>query len=129
MKVRWFIGFQGALDSLTKNAFAGQSFKPLAVLFSITSLFLATVWPAIGLFTGPIGARILCACSLAGMAATPGRIHIAPRANPLIGLCYPLGGVLFICILLRSMILAYRQGGIIWRGTLYPLDELRRGVV
>jgi hypothetical protein len=31
--------------------------------------------------------------------------------------------------MLRSTWRTYRQRGIIWRGMLYPLDELRQGVV
>jgi hypothetical protein len=32
-------------------------------------------------------------------------------------------------VLLRSTVVTLVQGGIIWRGTFYPLDELRRGIV
>jgi hypothetical protein len=32
-------------------------------------------------------------------------------------------------MLLRSTVVTLRQGGIIWRGTFYALEELRRGLV
>jgi hypothetical protein len=32
-------------------------------------------------------------------------------------------------MVLRSTIITLRQGGIVWRDTFYPLDELRRGLV
>jgi hypothetical protein len=32
-------------------------------------------------------------------------------------------------MLLRSTFITLKQGGIVWRDTFYPLDELRRGVV
>jgi hypothetical protein len=32
-------------------------------------------------------------------------------------------------ILLRSMVHALWNDGIVWRGTKYPLDELRKGMV
>jgi hypothetical protein len=32
-------------------------------------------------------------------------------------------------ILLRSMVHAFWNGGIVWRGTKYSLEELRKGMV
>jgi hypothetical protein len=32
-------------------------------------------------------------------------------------------------MLLRSTFVTLKQGGIVWRGTFYPLDELKRGNV
>jgi len=37
--------------------------------------------------------------------------------------------VIFCYMLLRSTVVTLRQGGVTWRGTFYPLEELRRGVV
>jgi hypothetical protein len=51
------------------------------------------------------------------------------RVSPLYGLTHPLGAVLFAFMLTRSTILTIRQRGIRWRGTFYPLEDLRRGVV
>jgi hypothetical protein len=36
---------------------------------------------------------------------------------------------LFVYTMLRSMILALGRGGVEWRGTFYPLKELKRGLV
>ncbi len=41
----------------------------------------------------------------------------------------PIGAVLFSYMLLRSTVYTLKQGGIIWRGTFYPLEELKRGAV
>jgi hypothetical protein len=51
------------------------------------------------------------------------------RVSPLYALTHPLGGLLFSYMLLRSTVVTLRQGGIIWRDTFYPLEELKRGVV
>jgi hypothetical protein len=40
----------------------------------------------------------------------------------------PLGAVLIAVFFLRSGYLAWRRGGVAWRGTLYPTDLLRDGV-
>ena len=44
-------------------------------------------------------------------------------------LLYPLVSVLFCWIVLRAMALNLRRRGIVWRGTFYPLSELRRNRV
>jgi hypothetical protein len=44
-------------------------------------------------------------------------------------LLHPVGTILFIYAVLRSMFFALRNGGVEWRGTVYPLEELRRGLV
>jgi glycosyltransferase involved in cell wall biosynthesis len=45
------------------------------------------------------------------------------------GLAFPLAALVVIVIVARSTWLTYRRGGVLWRGTLYPLEELRRGIV
>jgi 2-keto-4-pentenoate hydratase len=42
---------------------------------------------------------------------------------------HPISTLLFVYTMLRSMGLTLARGGIVWRGTFYPLDELRRGMV
>jgi hypothetical protein len=49
--------------------------------------------------------------------------------NPLWGLSVPVGALIFVWMLARSMIVTSWRGGIEWRGTFYPLEELKRGVV
>ena len=51
------------------------------------------------------------------------------RVSPLYALTHPLGAVLLSYMLLRSTVVTLKQGGIVWRDTFYPLDELKRGVV
>ena len=42
---------------------------------------------------------------------------------------HPISSVLFVHIMLRSMILTLARGGVVWRGTFYPLADLRKGMV
>ena len=45
------------------------------------------------------------------------------------GLGFPFATLFFLYIVWRSMILTLAQGGIRWRGTLYPLKELKANKV
>jgi hypothetical protein len=49
--------------------------------------------------------------------------------SPIYALTHPAGAMVLAWMVLRSTIVTLRQGGITWRGTFYPLDELKRGVV
>ena len=51
------------------------------------------------------------------------------RISPLYVVLHPISTTLFACTLLRSMFLALGRGGVVWRGTKYPLEELRKGLV
>jgi hypothetical protein len=42
------------------------------------------------------------------------------------GWLYPAGALIFVYAMLRSMVVAFLIGGVRWRGTKYPLAELRR---
>jgi len=46
--------------------------------------------------------------------------------SPWNALLMPLGALLLLYALLRSTFQTLAQGGIVWRGTFYPLDELRK---
>jgi hypothetical protein len=129
VRVRWVVGLWGMVTGLTKNLYAGFGFKPIPALTSAILLFLVTTWPAIGLVTGPWYARLICLGTLALMVLTAAAAPASRGKTSLYGLAFPLAGPILIYIILRSMAFAYRQGGIRWRGTFYPLNELRKGVV
>jgi len=65
---------------------------------------------------------VIALCFYGGTAASM-------RVSPLYSLTYPLGAILLSYMLLRSAVVTLKQGGIVWRGTFYPLDELKRGIV
>jgi glycosyltransferase involved in cell wall biosynthesis len=129
VRVRWAVGLWGIVTGLTKNLYAGFGFRPVPALGSVAALFLFAAWPLFGLFVGPWLARILCLCTVCIMVLTAAAAPAARSKSPLYGLGFPLAALVLIYILLRSMAFTYRQGGIRWRGTFYPLDELRKGVV
>jgi len=50
----------------------------------------------------------------------------ATRISPWYAFVFAPSVLLLGWAMLRSMLLALLRGGLVWRGTLYPLDELRR---
>lgn len=129
VSVRWIVGLGGAAHSLTKNMFAALRFNPALALLALAMLFGGAVWPAIGLFVGPWETRLACAAAMACMVWFVSRAKQVRGLSPLYGLTIPIGGLILIYILCRSIFMTYRQGGVVWRGTFYPLARLRRGLV
>jgi hypothetical protein len=96
----------------------------LAVAFVSASPLLVALlhpWPvARGL--GVLGMLVPCAIQ-AGLARR------TAAGSGLEGLTFPLCGILLAGVVLCSTLTALARGGILWRGTFYPLDALRRGCV
>jgi len=129
VRVRWVVGLGGAVRGLTKNVFAALDYSPLKVAAASLMILAGVTWPAVGLFVGPFGPRLLCAATLACMVWSLQCAIQTPGLSPLYGLGFPLAAVLFVYIAFRSMTVACRRGGVVWRGTHYPLAELRKGLI
>jgi hypothetical protein len=129
VRLRWVVGLAGVVYGLEKNAFAAFSLRALPVVGAVLAALLVVVWPVIGLFVGPGVARSLCAGSLVVMFLIASFSRPDRHTSLLYVVAFPLACVVMCFTVLRSMILTYRQGGVVWRGTLYPLDKLRRGIV
>jgi hypothetical protein len=114
---------------VTKNFFAGSEFKISVVVLQLTALFCVSILPflALPLVHGWMLALVLLSIMIAiGFHAGTRWVM---RASPLYAFTHPIGAAIFSYMLLRSTVVTLVQGGIVWRGTFYPLDELRRGIV
>jgi glycosyltransferase involved in cell wall biosynthesis len=60
------------------------------------------------------------------VAVTYRELSAVSEVDARYGWLYPLGALIFMYGMLRSMVVTWVNRGIIWRGTLYPLRELRR---
>jgi cellulose synthase/poly-beta-1,6-N-acetylglucosamine synthase-like glycosyltransferase len=122
--VRWSHGAWGVVRNLEKNLFALYRYKVGLTLLVCIGLLIQIVFPLIALWIGGwsrAAAIVLYVC-VAGIYITSRKVT---RVPPLYALAYPLAVSLFLFAMLRSMILALLRRGVIWRGTLYSLRELR----
>src|SRR6266478_4059008 len=127
--VRWHAGLGNLIRGVTKNFFAGAGYKIGIVALGIAGLFLIDVAPFFGVFLGHGWIRMFAAIAVFMALSFHAAVAYTMRVSPLYALTHPLGAVLLGYMLLRSTIITLKQGGIVWRDTFYPLDELRRGVV
>jgi glycosyltransferase involved in cell wall biosynthesis len=127
--VRWHAGARNLINGVTKNFFAGSGFSVTRVAISIVGLFLMNVLPFAGLIFGHGWVRILAGICVAIVLCFHAGVDIVMRVSPLYCFTVPIGAVIFGYMLLRSTVYTLKQGGIIWRGTFYPLEALKRGAV
>jgi hypothetical protein len=126
IRVHWAEGALGIVRNLTKNIFAVFRFKPLALLGACVGLMLFGLMPIFGLF----GPWMMFTASLLALGSAVELYRYLERKVTGIPVAYvlvfPLAACLILYGLLRSMLVTLARGGVTWRGTFYPLPELRK---
>ncbi|HYA23515.1 MAG TPA: glycosyltransferase family 2 protein [Terriglobales bacterium] len=129
ISLRWVKGVMGMAQNLTKNMFAIVSFQRWRMLASVFTLVFLNLLPFLGIWFAQGWARAAYAValvSIAGLYVGMSRMSDVPAYYFFL---HPVSSAMFAYILTRSMVLTLRQRGIFWRGTFYPLDELKKGMV
>ena len=129
VSVTWHLGLANLVRGVEKNFFAGAQFRISVAATQILALLVMNVLPFFGLIFGHGWIRGLAAISVLVAMCFHMGVDFVMRVSPLYCLTVPLGAIVFAYMVFRSTTITLRQGGIIWRGTFYPLEELRRGLV
>lgn len=127
--VRWHAGLGNLIRGVTKNFFAGFGYNLGFAALGIAGTLLLNVAPFFGVLFGHGGIRILAAIAFVITICFQIGLDIVMHVSPLYAFTHPLGAILLSYMLMRSAVVTLRQGGIIWRGTFYPLEDLKRGAV
>jgi glycosyltransferase involved in cell wall biosynthesis len=129
LELHWAQGALGVVRNLTKNFFAVMSFQSWrAIGFCFAAAFI-NIMPFAGVFLAHGWERIPYAVALLCLFLLYFGMSLFSDVRPWYLLLHPIATLLFIYTMLRSMFFALRNNGVEWRGTIYPLDELRRGLV
>jgi glycosyltransferase involved in cell wall biosynthesis len=129
ISIRWAKGAMGIVNNLTKNFFAVLSFQWWRTLISAFGLAFLNYGPFLGVWLARGWARVPYAIALASMLLIYIGMSRRSAVPPYYFLLHPVSTTLFIYTLMRSMCLTLWNDGIEWRGTKYPLEELRKGMV
>ena len=129
ISIRWAKGTLGVVRNLTKNGFAVMSFQwPRTVLSCVALLFL-NLWPFAGVWLSHGWARLPYALALLSIFFIYFGMSRRSSVEPYYFALHPVSTLVFTSTLLGSMVLAFWRGGVVWRGTMYPLEELKKGLV
>jgi hypothetical protein len=129
VSVYWHAGVRNIIRGTTKNFFATTGFSLPIVCVQILGLLMLSVMPWMALPFVHGWARLFAAIAVALAICAEGGVAIENGVSPFYALTHPIGALIFGWMLVRSTIVTLWQGGITWRGTFYPLEELKRGVV
>ena len=127
VSVEWYRSVRDAFRGLEKNAFAQMARYSLlrAIVFVALSIPVS-LGPFLALFIPelrPIAAIAYGAHVLSSVIVAR---FLAARPLAMI-LAVPFGDLLMTVLLLRAAVLGRRRGGLLWRGTLYPIAALKAG--
>ncbi|HLM80844.1 MAG TPA: glycosyltransferase family 2 protein [Terriglobales bacterium] len=129
ISLHWAKGAFGIVNNLTKNFFAVLSFQWPRTVVTVAGLGFLNLGPFLGVWLAHGWARVPYAIALGSLFLIYYGISLRSAVPPYYFFLHPVGTSLFMYILLRSMVHTLWNGGIVWRGTKYPLEELRKGMV
>jgi glycosyltransferase involved in cell wall biosynthesis len=129
ISIRWARGAMGVVDNLTKNFFAILSFQWWRTLIAAFGLAFLNLMPFLGVAFAHGWERLPYAIALGSMFLIYLGMSWRSKVPAYYFALHPVSTMLFVYTLLRSMVHTLRNDGIIWRGTKYPLAELRKGMV
>jgi len=126
VSLRWAVGAAGVVANLEKNLFAFLRFRVSLALVVCALTFFLCVCPFLGLLLAPGWARAPFAVAIAMIALVYTLTGRYMASSPWMFLTCPIAALIFAFATLQSAFIAVRDGAITWRGTRYPLEELRK---
>jgi glycosyltransferase involved in cell wall biosynthesis len=138
LSVRWHSGLGNIIRGTTKNFYAVSGYRLWYASLQVIGTLILSVLPWISLAWLVLSPGHglwywFALLAAAGAVAVPLLVHAATavvsECSPLYALTHPLGALILSWMLIRSTAVTLWQGGIVWRDTFYPLEELRRGLV
>ena len=127
--VEWYASVRELVLGLEKNVFAGTDYRLWLAASGALFQLVASLWPYLALVVteGATQAVYVATVAVISLIVADGaRLH---GSSPWYALGFPFTAGLFTFIIIRTVICNLTQGGITWRGTFYPLAELRKNRV
>jgi len=125
VSVEWYRTLGEAARGFRKNAFAALQYSIAAAVVMLVATLGFAVWPFAAVWlTGGAERALYATAALAQMTAYAYQAH-KQRSRPWLAITYPIAALCAIGIISAAVARTLRRRGIEWRGTFYPLDDLR----
>ncbi|HEX5043836.1 MAG TPA: glycosyltransferase family 2 protein [Candidatus Polarisedimenticolaceae bacterium] len=129
LSVEWYGSLREMARGLEKNAFASMEYSVPATVVAVLAVLTLFAFPLVGLVISDGAARVLFTATYVLQALATAESARRLGLDPWLGPMFPFSAVFLAYVVVRSMVVTLRTGGIRWRGTFYPLAELRRNRV
>jgi glycosyltransferase involved in cell wall biosynthesis len=129
LTIRWAKGAFGVVNNFTKNFFAVMSFQWWRTVATAVALIYLNLVPFFFIWFASGWSRAGYALALFSIFLIYSGMSMRTKIPAYYFFLHPVSTALFLYALLRSMFVTLRDGGVTWRGTKYPLEELRKGLV
>lgn len=128
VSVRWAEGALGVVRNLQKNLFSLLRFRWTLAALAAVGAIIYHLGPWLGLIFAPgitkLGFAIAAFAILLLYASVASHFGVSAWFI----LTQPLAALMFVFSLFNSVVSSYLHGGVMWRGTVYRLDEIEAGV-
>lgn len=126
--VEWYPSLWSAVRGLEKNAYSQIArFSLLRGLFFSAAAATLGLTPFLSMF-GSFSPWSTALCAFIAIYTAYKIYPISKISKITLSMSFIVGNLLLCYIGLRSTILGTLRGGVIWRGTVYPNEELRKGM-
>lgn len=128
VRIEWYRTLGEAARGFRKNSFAAVGYSlPLAI--GAVLLNIVGVWPFLAVWTTHGAARALYATAVLAWVLALWYHGVVQRLRPWLAPLYPVAALIGAWIIGAAVGRTLLRGGIEWRGTFYPLAELKKNRV
>ncbi|HYJ80831.1 MAG TPA: glycosyltransferase family 2 protein [Longimicrobiaceae bacterium] len=125
ISVEWYRTVGEAARGLRKNGFAGLDYRLSVVVLATVVHLLFFLWPFAAVLVVAAPARWLYLAAVACILVLFAGAARDQRVPAWYGVFFPLASLLFVYVVWNATLYALVHRGIEWRGTHYPLDQLK----
>jgi glycosyltransferase involved in cell wall biosynthesis len=126
IKREWYVSLVDMINGLKKNSFAYYNYQVLPACRDACLALGFYIWPiiSIGLYTGPIRSLNLVNIGLTWVISM--LVAKQFRLQKRYAIFYPIGLGILIYTVFNSVLSVCKNKGVIWRGTFYSLQAIKK---
>ncbi|HEX5727685.1 MAG TPA: glycosyltransferase family 2 protein [Longimicrobiaceae bacterium] len=125
LSVEWYRTLGELVRGLRKNGFAGVDYRLSLVVLGTVGQLTMFFWPFVAVFVTAGATRLAYLGAVAVYLALYAGLARQQRTPAWLGVFWPVATLLFLFVVWNATLYALVRRRIEWRGTHYPLDELR----